>query len=82
MLHLRELFEKFWLHCPILEVVRVLEEHPGHFVSIVLGVEGKDVSIGEWPVEVKVLDERSTEGPRRGVLFVLKHQPVTQAGPD
>jgi hypothetical protein len=81
MLHLRELLEKSRLHCPILEVVGVLKKNPRHFVSIVLGIEGKNVSIGEWPVEVEVLDEGSTEDPRRGVLFVLKHQPVTQAWP-
>lgn len=82
MLHLWEFLEESRLHRPVLEVVCVLEENSRHFISVVLRIKGKDISIREGPVEVEVLDKRSTEHPRRGVLLMLKHQPIAQTWPD
>lgn len=82
MLHLGEFLEEAGLHGPILEVVRVLEEDPGHLVAVVLGIKGKYVSVGEGPVEVEVLDKGGAEDARRGVFLVLKHQTVSQPRPD
>ena len=74
MAHFRKSFKERWFHGPILEIIGILQEDFGHFISIVQRVIGENIIVGVWPVEMEIFDKRSAEGPGGRVLFVLKHK--------